>query len=778
MRRLLKLIPILLACFLFILNQTFAQSKFQYSGYIKNGANGETLVGAVVRDLNSSQIARTNNYGFFSIQLPEGKQSFAISYVGFDEQIFDVTISRDSVLNVEMTPSGNKLEEVVVSGRRKVGNVSGVQTGLVKLEIKDIKNIPVVFGEQDVLKTIQLLPGVTSGGEGSSSFYVRGGGGDQNLILLDEAAVYNASHLFGFFSTFNSDAIKDVNFYKGGMPAYFGGKVSSVMDISMIDGNNKEFGVEGGVGLIASRLKVEGPIVKDKGSFMISGRRTYADLFLKLSKDEDVNQSKLFFYDLNAKVNYRFNNKNSLFLSGYFGKDAMAYSNLFDFNWGNATGTVRWNHVWNNKLFSNTTFIYSDFNYNVNIEDNSNFKITSKIENINLKQDFQYYPNNDHQIRFGLQTSMQTIRPASLYGGDGSAVNTIEIEPRKGLETAVYVSDEWTLSDKFKALYGLRVNQYSMLGPGTIYSFDAAGNPIEKILYGKNKVIKNYLTFEPRLSLNYMFNDMQSVKASFNRNSQNLHQLTNTTSSLPTDQFVLSSNNIKPQLASQVSLGYFQNFQDAKYEASVETYYKDLQNQIDFKNGADLQANEMLDGELLFGKGRAYGVEWFLKKNKGKLTGWLSYTLSKSERQFDQINAGEWFNARQDKTHNVSLVAMYKLTNKWTLGGTFVYYTGDAVTFPSGKYQVDGKTLFYYTDRNRYRMPNYHRLDVSATYDPGAKLNKRYSSSWSFGLYNAYNRKNAYLIDFKENEDNPNITEAYRIALFGIIPSVTWNFKF
>ncbi|MEN5432396.1 TonB-dependent receptor [Sphingobacterium faecium] len=770
--------PIFFVLFFLFFSQIFAQGKFQYSGYIKNAANGETLIGAVIRDLNSSQIARTNNYGFYSIQLPAGSQTIAVSYVGFDEKIFNLQIERDSVLNIDMTPGGRKLEEVVVSGRRKIGNVSGVQTGLVKLEIKDIKNIPVVFGEQDVLKTIQLLPGVTSGGEGSSSFYVRGGGGDQNLILLDEAAVYNASHLFGFFSTFNSDAIKDVNFYKGGMPAHFGGKVSSVMDISMIDGNNKEFGVEGGVGLIASRLKVEGPIVKDKGSFMISGRRTYADLFLKLSKDEDVNKSKLFFYDLNAKVNYRFDNKNSLFLSGYFGKDAMAYSDLFDFNWGNATGTIRWNHVWTNKLFSNTTFIYSDFNYNVNIEDNSNFKITSKIENLNFKQDFQYYPNNDHQIRFGVQASVQTIHPASLFGGEGSAVNTIEIEPRKGLETAVYVSDEWSISDKFKALYGIRVNNYSMLGPGTIYSFDADGNATEKTIYEKNQIIQNYLTVEPRLSLNYMFNDNQSIKASLNRNSQNLHQLTNTTSSLPTDQFVLSSNNIKPQLANQVSLGYFQNFENAKYEASVEAYYKDLQNQIDFKNGADLQANEMLDGELLFGKGRAYGVEWFVKKNKGKLTGWLSYTLSKSERQFDQINNGAWFNARQDKTHNVALVAMYKLTDKWTLGSTFVYYTGDAVTFPSGKYQVDGKTLFYYTDRNSYRMPNYHRLDVSATYDPGVKLNKRYSSSWSFGLYNAYNRKNAYLIDFRENEDNANITEAYRIALFGIIPSVTWNFKF
>ncbi|UIR57142.1 TonB-dependent receptor [Sphingobacterium sp. SRCM116780] len=774
----LKSILPILFCFLFISYQSTAQSKFQYSGYVKNAANGETLIGAVIRGADATQITRTNNYGFYSIQLPAGNQSITISYVGFEDRTFELVIQRDSVLNIDMNPEGKKLEEVVVSGRRKIGNVSGVQTGLVKLEVKDIKNIPVVFGEQDVLKTIQLLPGVTSGGEGSSSFYVRGGGGDQNLILLDEAAVYNASHLFGFFSTFNSDAIKDVNFYKGGMPAYFGGKVSSVMDISMIDGNNKKFGVEGGIGLIASRLKVEGPIVKDKGSFMISGRRTYADLFLKLSKDDDVNKSKLFFYDLNAKLNYRFDDKNSLFLSGYFGKDAMAYADLFDFNWGNTTGTIRWNHVWNNKLFSNTTFIFSDFNYNVNVEDDSNFKIISKIKNFNLKQDFQYYPNNDHQIRFGLQTSVQTIRPASLYGGEGAQVNTIEIEPRKGLETAIYASDEWTISDKFKALYGIRLNNYSMLGPGTIYSFDKEGNVLEKNIYEKNELIQNYLTLEPRISLNYMFNENQSIKASFNRNSQNLHQLTNTTSSLPTDQFVLSSNNIKPQLANQVSLGYFQNFENAKYEASVEAYYKNLQNQIDFKNGADLQANELLDGELLFGKGRAYGIEWFFKKNRGKLTGWLSYTLSKSERQFDQINAGAWFNARQDKTHNVALVAMYKLTEKWTLGSTFVYYTGDAVTFPSGKYQVDGKTLFYYTDRNSYRMPNYHRLDLSATYDPGVKENKKYSSSWSFGLYNAYNRKNAYLIDFRENEDNPNITEAYRVALFGIIPSVTWNFKF
>ncbi|WP_052258633.1 TonB-dependent receptor plug domain-containing protein [Sphingobacterium sp. T2] len=697
--------------------------------------------------------------------------------MGYQPLAVEVNADQQKRYSFELTPLGNTIEEVVVSGKKQNKNVISPQMGAFNFTIEEIKNVPVIFGERDILKTIQTLPGVGKGGEGSSSFYVRGGGGDQNLILLDEATVYNASHLLGFFSTFNSDAIKDVELFKGGIPAQYGGRISSVMDIHMIDGNNKKFSGEGGLGLIASRLKLEGPLQREKSSFMLSGRRTYADMFLKASKDETVKKSKLYFYDLNAKLNYRLNDKNTIYASGYFGKDDLGYGDLFSFDWGNATATLRWNHIFSEKLFSNTTFIYSDFTYNVDVNnDESEFVINSKIENLNLKQDFSYYANSRNTLKFGFNALKQKISPASLRATQTSAVNSLIIQKRHGIELAAYITHEWNPIYWLSMLYGLRATDFMVMGPGTFYSFDEEGEAISSRSYS-SEVIKHYLRLEPRLSTSFILNDRQSIKASFNRIVQNLHQLTNTTASLPTDQYVLSSLNIKPQYADQVAVGYFQNFANNKYEFSVEGYYKYMGNQIDFRNGADLQANEFLEGELLFGQGEAYGLELFLRKTKGRLNGWVSYTLGKSQRQFDQINEGRWFNARQDRSHDVSVVGLFKLTEKWNLGANFVYYTGNAITFPSGKYTVDEKTMYYYTERNGYRMPDYHRLDLSATYEPQIK-DKRFKSSWSFGLYNVYNRKNAYIIDFRENENNPNITEAYKIALFGIIPSVTWNFKF
>lgn len=546
--------------------------------------------------------------------------------------------------------------------KKRDGNVTNAQMGAMNFTMEEVKNIPVVFGEKDLLKTIQLLPGVQSGGEGSSNFYVRGGGGDQNLILLDEATVYNASHLMGFFSTFNSDAIKDVQLYKGGIPAHFGGRVSSVLDIAMLDGNKKKFTAEGGVGLIASRLKVEGPLVKDKSSFMLSGRRTYADMFLKLSKDPDVNKSKLYFYDLNAKVNYKFDEKNTLYLSGYFGKDDLGYSDLFSFDWGNATATVRWNHILNDRLFSNTTFIYSDFAYNVMVNsDNSDFKIASKIRNWNVKQDFSFYSSPTSTLRFGVQGLQQSIHPARIKAGEGSTVNDLDVGSRQGVEVAGYVSHEWKPSDRLSMIYGLRATDFMVMGPGSFYEFDGDGEPISEQYYG-SKIVKHYFQLEPRFSASFLLNKKSSIKASFNRMAQNLHQLTNTTSSLPTDQYVVSSLNIKPQIANQVALGYFRNFKNNDYEFSVEAYYKAMDNQIDFKNGADLQANKFFEGDLLFGIGRAYGAEWYLRKNTGRFTGWISYTLSKSERKFDGINDGNWFRARQDRVHDISVVGIYELS--------------------------------------------------------------------------------------------------------------------
>ena len=764
-----------LSSILFCAQQAYSQQSKSISGFVRDSISGENIIGAVIRNDAEEKSTASNKYGFFSLSVRDGSKGMEVSSVGYRTKAFSVHLEKDSTYIIQLVPEENQLAEVTVTGNRRK-SIKDLTPGLTQFSPKEIEKVPVLFGEKDILKTIQLFPGVTSGGEGSSNFYVRGGGGDQNLILLDEAPVYNSSHLFGFFSTFNSDAIKDVNFYKGGVPAQYGGKISSVMEITTLDGNNQHFNVEGGLGLIASRLKLEGPIQKGKSSFMISGRRTYADLFLKLSSDENIKKSALFFYDLNAKFNYRINDKNTLYLSGYFGKDAMAYHDLFDFNWGNATGTMRWNHVWSNRLFSNTTLIFSKFNYQVKIEDDNNFKIRSDIFNYNFKQDFQYNLSDHHNLKFGLQAALQEIRPASIEAGEDSKVNSLQIQHRKGVDVAAYLTDDWSVTDRLKLNFGLRASAYAALGPGTFYTFDPAGEAVDSTYVGNGKLGKKYVYLEPRISLNYAINDLTTVKASFNTNVQYLHQLSNTTSSLPTDQYVLSNNTIKPQLSNQYSLGYFRNFASNRYEFSVEGYYRDLKNQIDYRNGADLQANELLEGELLFGKGRAYGIEWFLKKRLGRFSGWLSYTLSKSERQFEQINDGAWFSARQDKTHNIAIVAQYQLNPKWNLSANFVYYTGDAVTMPAGKYFVDDRTIFYYDKRNGQRMPAYHRLDLAATYD--IKRTKNSYSSLSFGLYNAYNRKNAYLIDFREKEGQSNVTEIYRIALFGAIPSITWNFKF
>jgi len=756
--------------------QAFAQDVV-LSGVLRDANTGETLIGAVVSTENNVHATSTNAYGFFSLSLPSGIHKIQLSYVGYETKVEELNLQSSRRLNAELKPLDNLLDEVVVSAKKKDGNVRDAQMGAFNMTMEEIKNVPVLFGEKDLLKTIQLLPGVQSGGEGTSNFYVRGGGSDQNLILLDEATVYNASHLLGFFSTFNSDAIKDVQLYKGGIPSQFGGRISSVLDIAMMDGNQKRFSTEGGIGLIASRLKIEAPIVKDKSSFMISGRRTYADMFLKLSNDQDVNQSKLYFYDLNAKLNFKLNDKNTLYLSGYFGKEDLGYSDLFSFDWGNATATVRWNHIFNDKLFSNTSLIYSDFTYNVQVSsDDTDFSIASKILNWNLKQDFSYYANTNSTIRFGLNVLRQSIQPASLNASRSSNVNSITVDTRQGIDLAAYVSHEWKPLDRLSVIYGLRVNDFMVMGPGTFYDFDADGENTGETYYG-TRVAKHYFNLEPRFSASFLLNDQSSIKASYNRIAQNLHQLTNTTSSLPTDQYVVSSLNIKPQIANQGAVGYFRNFMDNGYEFSMEAYYKYMQNQIDFRNGADLQANRLLEGELLFGIGRAYGLEWYFRKNVGKLNGWISYTLAKSERKFDEIDNGNWFSARQDRTHDLSVVGMYELSKSWTLGATFIFNTGNAVTFPSGKYEVEGRSMFYYTERNGYRMPNYHRLDLSATYEP-RKANKRFNSSWTFGVYNAYNRRNAYIIDFRDSETTPNATEAYQVALFGIIPSVTWNFKF
>ncbi|MDQ1140177.1 TonB-dependent receptor [Pedobacter agri] len=768
---------LLLLLFFTSTSTLLAQNKFTLSGTIRDGSSGETLIGATIKISGpTSAGTQTNNYGYFALTQPAGNYTVTISYLGFIPVTKNINLNKDTKLNEELKV-GNDLGGIVIRAKnRKNENVKSAQMGLERIDMKALNSIPVLLGEKDILKTIQLLPGVKSGGEGNTGFYVRGGAADQNLIILDEAVVYNSSHLLGFFSTFNADAIKDVSLYKGGMPAQYGGRLSSVLDVKMDDGNNKEFKFQGGIGLIASRLKAEGPIVKDKGSFMVSFRRTYIDLFLQASPDSSINGSTLNFYDINAKANYKINDKNTIYISGYFGKDNIGVKDLFENNWGNVTTTFRLNHIFNDRLFSNTSLIYNNYNYTVRLlNDVTNFKATSLVRDFNFKEDFQYF-SNKHTLRFGLNATHHRISPIDITTSQESQVNPLTQEKRYGLETAVYVSDEWAVNEKLNFLYGARLAAFSLLGPGNFGSYDAAGNVLSSEKVTSGKFYKNYLNLEPRFSVSYLFNEENSVKASYNRNTQNIHILTNATSSSPTDQYVLSSNNIKPEIADQVAAGYFRNFNENNYEFSGEVYYKWMQNQIDYRDAAELLGNANVESELLYGTGRAYGLELFFKKKFGKLNGWVGYTLSKTERKFAELNNGNYFPARQDRTHDVSFVGIYNLNKRWTFSSSLIYSTGNAVTYPAGKYIVGGQTVYYYTQRNAGRMPYNMRLDLSATLE--GKNKGKFQSSWNFGVYNALGRKNPYSIEFINDPNDPGKTVAEQTSLFGMIPSVTWNFKF
>jgi len=767
--------------FLFIITSQFvqAQKNVTLNGVIKDNSTGETLIGASIQLESLNKIGTvTNAYGFYSISLNPGAYRLIYSYVGYQTQTKDITIEKDLEINISLI-STNELTEVVVSAEKKNNNIVNPLMGVQKLNVKEINSIPVLFGERDILKTLQLLPGISSAGEGNSGFYVRGGSVDQNLILLDEAPVYNASHLLGFFSTFNSDAIKDVTVYKGGMPAEYGGRLSSVLDIKMNDGNKKEYTAEGGIGLIASRLKLEGPFKKDKSSFMISGRRTYADTFLAFAKDTSIRDNTLYFYDFNAKANYQIDKKNVLYLSGYFGRDKLGLSNTFGFEWGNATGTLRWNHLISNKLFSNTSLIYSKYDYKIeNLLADNNFQVNSSIKDYNFKQDFQLAADNNHDVKFGVNAIYHTIEPGKLTADGNSSVNQITIQNRKGAEVAAYFSDEWRVNENLNIVYGTRFSNFTLFGAGTFNNYDVEGNITGTETYKAGEIVTNYFNLEPRFSASYQLTSSKAIKGSFTRNTQNLHLMSNSTATSPTDLYIMNSNNTKPEIADQFSLGYFNNFKNDTYEFSAEVYYKKMQNQIDYRSGTDLRGNRNVEADLVYGQGRAYGIELFLKKRFGDFNGWVGYTLSKTERQFDLINQGNWFNALQDRTHDVSVVGIYKASKRWTFSSTFVYNTGNAVTYPNGKYQLNGSTVFYYSERNAYRAPDYHRLDLAANLEPKIVPNKKYQSSWSFSVYNAYARKNAFAIDFREDPDNVNKTQVVRTNLFGLIPSVTWNFKF
>lgn len=763
------------------INAGFAQANYTISGEIRDAKSGETLIGATVYPVESpTKGVTTNAYGFFSLTLPQGNYSITIQFVGYEKNIQTISLTKNLRINIGLNETMISLNEVTVNAERQDRNIASTQMGNTKINIAEVKNIPVLFGEKDVLKTIQLLPGVKSAGEGNSGFYVRGGGTDQNLILLDEATVYNPSHVMGFFSVFNSDAIKDVNLIKGGMPAEYGGRLSSVLDVKMKEGNDKEFHVNGGLGLISSHLTLEGPIQKDKSSFMISGRRTYADLFLKASPNTTLKNSNIYFYDLNMKMNFRLGEKDRLFVSGYFGHDdinLLRYSNAFQSMWGNTTATLRWNHLFSNKLFMNTSLIYSDFTYNMQLgSDSTQVTVQSSIRDYNLKQEWQYYLNQQHTLKAGFNSIYHSFIPGSVTGTATTSLQNSDIPKSYALENAVFLSDDYAVTDKLKINAGIRISNFNLLGPTTIYGFDADGNITDTTIYKANLNIKTYWGIEPRLSANLSLNESSSIKGSYARTQQYIHLLSNATSYQSTDLWIPSSSIVKPQIADQYSLGFYKNLKNNLFETSVEVYYKGMQNQIEYKNGAQFVLNKTAEADLVFGKGKSYGIELYAKKRYGKFNGWISYTLSFTDRTFPDIDLGQPFPAKQDRRHEISVVGIYQVSPRLTLSGTWVYYTGNAVTFPSGKYLVDNRIITFYTERNGYRMPDYHRLDLAATWVQ--KKTKRFESSWSFSVYNVYNRMNAYSISFRPSETDPNQTEVVKLSLFPVLPSVTYTFKF
>lgn len=764
--------------FILIAAVGMSQQNYTISGYVKDAKTGESLIGSTVYCKKLNLGTTTNVYGFYSITIPEGNYELVYSFIGFEPFTKTVEVKSNLSISPEMTEETSQLNEVIVSSKKLDKNVRSAQMGVVKINPKEISAIPVVFGEQDVLKTIQLLPGVRAGNEGGIGFHVRGGGADQNLILLDEAPVYNSGHLLGFFSVFNSDAINDFTLYKGNAPAKYGGRLSSVLDVSMKEGNSKKMKVAGGIGLISSRLSVEAPIIKDKCSFMISGRRTYADLFLQFSDKKALRNTSLYFYDLNAKANYKISDNDRIFISGYFGHDVFKMVQVNNsgmrMNFGNATASARWNHVFRNKkLFSNTTLIYSKYNYMVGVGTKN---IASTIQDYNFKEDFSYFANPKNSMKFGFNLLHHTMKPGEIT--EEGTTNTTTYKDKIAMEGGAYISHDTKLGDRVGVEYGVRYSMFSFLGPGKVFSYNKQGEVTDSATYAKNKVIKNYGGIEPRITANVMLNESSSVKASYSRNRQYIHLVSNSTSTSNFDVWQPSTNNVKPEISDQYVLGFFKNFNSNQIESSVEAYYKDLQNQIEYRDGSNVLFSSNVESEYVYGKGKAYGLECYVKKNSGRLTGWMSYTLGRTERSFSQINKGKAFPARYDRTHDFSIVAIYQLSERVSVSGSWVYYTGNAVTFPSGKYFIQGITTPLYSSRNAHRMPDYHRLDLGLTLEGKNNKKKNYKSSWNFSIYNAYARQNPHSINFMQDEVNPNKTKAVQTSMFSIVPSVTYNFEF
>ncbi len=805
MRPHFNLIPAFITA-LFTLFQAHAQQDLSISGHVRDAASGEALIGANVYVRETMKGTATNVYGYYVLNLPVGTHTIVMSFIGYEEQVQVVDLKGDMVLNIEARPKAIMGKEVEVIGERGANNTEGTQMGTVELDVQRLTTLPALLGEVDILKTIQYLPGVQNNGEGNSGFYVRGGGPDQNLILLDDATVYNASHLFGFFSVFNADAVRNIELIKGGMPANYGGRISSVLDITMKEGNSKAFHGQGGIGLISSRLTLEGPIVKDRSSFIISGRRTYIDVLTRpfINKGSQISGSGYYFYDLNAKANYRISDKDRVYLSGYFGRDVFTFTGTnpgdpaFTIPWGNATLSARWNHVFGPRLFMNTTATFSDYSFAFNADqDQFGFELFSGIKDYGLKMDLSHYPRAGHQLKYGGQYIKHVYTTSTVSVSSGDVDFNIEDPPLlHAHEGALYILDEFDATDRIRINGGLRFSTFHHVGPFRRYEFDEQGSPAGTTLFGNQEVIASYNALEPRLSVRYKIDGRSSVKASYNRGQQYVHLASFSSIALPTDVWIPSGENVLPQIGTQYAAGYFRDLFDKVLETSVEVYYKDMHNLIEYAEGAQPQegGNTNYDALLVYGTGYSYGAEFFLRKSQGRLNGWAGYTWSKTMRQFPDLNEGREFPSRWDRRHDMSLVISYDLTDRWNIGSTFVYASGQAVTLPVNRYFIEGRLVSEYTDRNAYRMAPYHRLDLAATLrgkktrtikDPETGeeriVEKRWRSSWTFGVYNVYNRYNPFFIYFS-NTGNPAQgtfeVVAKQVSLFTILPSVTWNFEF
>lgn len=781
---------LILSLLLFSIKNAAGQENYTISGKISDAKNGEGMIGVNVFIKELKTGTSTNVYGLYSLTAPKGNYTFVTSYIGYNTVTKPITFDTNKTLNIELIEEGKLLDEIIVTGKKEDDNVKNIEMSVNKVEMKTIKKMPAFLGEVDVIRSIQFLPGVSSVGEGASGFNVRGGGIDQNLVLIDEAPVYNSSHLFGFFSVFNPDVVKDVKLIKGGIPAAYGGRVSSILDVRMKEGNSKKPAFSGGLGTIFSRFAYESPFLKEKGSFIIALRRSYIDILAKPFLNKDLKNSRFYFYDFTAKTNYKINEKNTIFLSGYFGRDIFGAD--FGFNWGNTTTSFRWNHVFNNKLFLNTTVFYSNYDYSLdsdlsNKNNKDSFEWKSNILNYSIKPDFNYYLNSKNTISFGGQVIYYTFNPGQATAVSGGESRSIGLDSKYAVESALYAGNEQKLGKNLTLNYGLRYSYYNYIGPGTVYTFNEKTTPGERkpITSTRNskkgESVKNYGNFEPRFALNYGINQSTSIKLGYNRLAQYIHLLSNTAASSPLDVWTPSSNNIKPQISDQIALGLFKNFSDNQYETSVELYFKTLKNQIDYIRNADLLLNPAVEGDLMYGIGRAYGAEWFVKKNKGRLNGWISYTLARTERKIEGLNNNNWYMSRIDKAHNISVVGILDLSKKWSMGTTLSFSTGTPASFPTNKFVWQGIALpqNYTDERNTYRIPNSHRLDLSATRKNKHALFGRGESEWVFSVYNVYNRKNPFSVYVRQNPDDPSKTEAIKYSVFAAtIPAITYNFKF